>query len=110
MEVKIPAEELVKLKNQYYTLTETIQSYKDGMRERSYKKNFPAPERAKIAQQLAFFRYSIGETVKLLISHGEFDNDMLKHAVKNRSLSLSTRWMCLKILAKKPIIELANQF
>ena len=99
-EKTLNSKELTELKDQYFTLSETIKEYRKGMMSRKFR-DFTPQLQSQTKMQYAFFKSALRDTVRLLIDHNAAGHDLLSHAVWNRGLPLKTRWTALKELWKK---------
>lgn len=95
---KLNEDELVRITCQYHYLTDDLEIYRKNMRGIKYRRSYPAAEREKHKKQYKFLRFSLNETVMVLILHNHAGLDLLSDAMKNRFLTFRTKWIVLKKL------------
>lgn len=93
---KLTKDELEKLERQYDSLTEELEIYRQNMRGIKYLKNYPAEERKKNRHQYKFLKYSLNETVKVLILHDSDKVQCLSDVLQNRFLTFRTKLFIVK--------------
>lgn len=88
---KLTEEQLAQLKQQYYSLTEELNIYRKNMRGKKYSDTYPQTEREKHMHQFKFLKFSLLETVKILIAERHYDEQMAIDFVFNRFLPIGLR-------------------
>lgn len=88
---KLTDEQLEQLKQQYYSLTEELNIYRKNMRGRKYRDTYPQAEREKHMHQFKFLKFSLLETVKIMIAERHYDEQMAIDFVFNRFLPIGLR-------------------
>lgn len=84
-------EELMKLEEQYWSLTQTLQQYEAGMKSSGFKL-FTPMQASKTRHDFEFMKFSINETINVLILFGFLKDDMAKDASGNKFINLKTKF------------------
>lgn len=91
----LTTEELVKLEEQYWSLTQTLHQYEAGMKSDGFKLFSPS-RRDETKKQFKFMKFSLNETVKVLIMFQFLKDDMAKDASGNKFIDLNTKFRIME--------------
>lgn len=97
---RLSVEELDKLDDQYWSLTDTLVQYDHGMRSSDFKR-WPADQKEKTRQQYEFMKYALNEGIRVLIIHDSLKPETAKHASGNRYVTLKTKWSIMSYTKMK---------
>lgn len=91
----LTTEELVKLEEQYWSLTQTLHQYEAGMKSEGFKL-FTPEKRDETKKQFKFMKFALNETVMVLIMFKFLKDDMAKDASGNRFITLNTKFRIME--------------
>lgn len=97
---RLSQEELEKLEGQYYPLTDTLTEWENGMKTKAFKSS-PSKIQEDTKKQFAFMKYSLNETLEVLMMHDALNPGMADHASCNKFVKLNTKFNLLKYSRRK---------
>lgn len=91
---RLSDDELAKLDDQYWSLTDTLVQYDHGMRSPQFRR-FPKDQQETTRKQFEFMKYALNESIRVLIIHDFLSKVTAEHASGNRYVTLKTKWQIL---------------
>lgn len=97
---ELSKEELGIIREQYFSLTSTLNEYRENMKGIKYIRSYSKMERLTHKAQRKFFTFSLNETIKCLIDQDFADYGLLVDALRNRFVNYRTKLTVIKALLK----------
>lgn len=98
---QLTQEQLEQLNDQYFELTETLQSYRDGMKGKNYRKKFDQFQRNEIEKTYKFHKFALNEGLKTLMDQDGLKTTTAFDAMGNRFVKLLVKWRVYFYIRRK---------